>query len=110
MVRVLPVTVTVGQAGDSLPLIRWGVLTAEGRPTVEDIRLGEDGVVAIQHDDGYVRDWVTEDTYWETVESLANSAGEWLVLDTALDSENVGRIVREQELWNDCFGVEGQDG
>ena len=72
------------------------------------VTLGENDVIAIKydHDSGdTLMDWVTEDTYFETTQTLANSGGNWLVLDSAVSHPNVKIIIKEQELWNDCFGI-----
>lgn len=107
---VLPETVKIGRAGDFLTYVAY----VNNEAVTQRVTLGEDGVVAIKwaHECGEyaghcrdrVEDWVTEDTYWETVQTLANAGGSWLVLGSALRTENVQRIIREQELWNDCFG------
>jgi hypothetical protein len=107
----LPHTISFGMPGD---FIRYNAYET-GTITVKRATLGEDGIIALKytHDCGdfsgqcidELEEWVTEDTYFETTQTLANSGGNWLVLDSAVSHPNVKIIIKEQELWNDCFGI-----
>lgn len=70
--------------------------------------LGVNDVAALvlERGTGALIEWVSEDTYWETIQNLANSGDRWIILDTLRGTQFARRIEQWHAEYADCFGLE----
>lgn len=74
----------------------------------DSVTLGVDGVIAVLVDnDGEVYEWLTDETWPETVSNFATQAPNFHHLPIDDTNRNVIEIaLRERALYADCFGLE----
>lgn len=76
------------------------------------VTLGEDGVIGVWTDsNGELIEWLTEDTYWETAQNFATCGENFHYIDQGephdmTPAKLIALVLRERELYADCFSVE----